>query len=552
MPFFEWLATGQKNGYSPGLPGVKRNVLVRPKYPTLRAALDGASTQHPIDMTGWDGHHGAYNSAALALARNASGKVVGYSKQTLATDFAKYQALVGVDSHGEPSGDLQDDSKSPIDASEVGRDYFNKLLAEPQRLAQRVNSVGLTAIQDAAASENNYRIYDALISKGQLTFRLNMAQFLKPDNFRNAEGRVDWDKMLAQLDTVRRKYAANPLARADVIKTFADGDMEANPNNVPPTFGASPRPVPYLQPIFEKGADGVLSVKGYVDPGSPECVYVRARPTEYSTPTQIKDFMATYGYHPGQCAISYGTTSYEPAAFFEYVKRAHLAGYTVHIHVISDLAARMAIDALEAARKADGVTSRPDTLAHLQCATPEDVLRIGKNHFHVAFTYSWMYAEPKGYSLSTVPFFDKVSGNSYESLHNPNNYFERCTYPAKSTLDAGAVVSAGSDAPVLTQDPQPFVNMEIGVTRARHGLPPLSPWQRLTVRDVIDAYTINGAKTLDREAEIGSLEVGKSADFIVVDQDILKLASIGEPEKIGDTKVLETWYMGKKVWSRSN
>src|SRR6185312_947749 len=130
-------------------------------------------------------------------------------------------------------------------------------------------SVGLTAIQDAAASENNYRIYDALISKGQLTFRLNMAQFLKPDNFRNAEGRVDWDKMLAQLDTVRRKYAANPLARADVIKTFADGDMEANPNNVPPTFGASPRPVPYLQPIFEKGADGVLSVKGYVDPGSP-------------------------------------------------------------------------------------------------------------------------------------------------------------------------------------------------------------------------------------------------------------------------------------------
>jgi len=69
---------------------------------------------------------------------------------------------------------------------------------------------------------------------------------------------------------------------------------------------------------------------------------------------------------------------------------------------------------------------------------------------------------------------------------------------------------------------------------------------------VIDAYTINGAKTLGREAEIGSLEVGKSADFIIVDQDILKLASIGQPEKIGDTKVLETWFMGKKVWSRSH
>src|SRR6185436_7898228 len=178
----------------------------------------------------------------------------------------------------------------------------------------------------------------ALIKKGQLSFRVNMAQLLNPEDFRGPEGRVNWDKVMAQLDTARRKYATNPLTRADVIKVFADGDMEANPNNVPPTFGASPRPVPYLQPIFEKDKDGFLSVKAYVDTGSPQCVHVRARPTDYATPTQIKDFMATYGYHPGQCAISYGTTAHAPAIFNEYIKRAHLAGYTVHIHVISDLA----------------------------------------------------------------------------------------------------------------------------------------------------------------------------------------------------------------------
>jgi predicted amidohydrolase YtcJ len=71
----------------------------------------------------------------------------------------------------------------------------------------------------------------------------------------------------------------------------------------------------------------------------------------------------------------------------------------------------------------------------------------------------------------------------------------------------------------------------------------------LNIRDLIDAYTINGARALNRASEIGSLEVEKSADFIIVDQNILALADEGHPEKIGETKVLETWFMGKKVYS---
>jgi predicted amidohydrolase YtcJ len=516
---------------------------------TIRAALDRASTLHPIVMTGWDGHHGAYNSAALARAKNAKGEVVGYSKKTLETDFAQYKTVVGVDANGEPSGDIQDDGKRPIDSSEAGREERQKLLREPERLAQRLNSVGITAIQDASAGQASYEVYDDLIRKGGLNFRVNMAQLLQPEAFRDARGRVDWNKLFAEANAVRQKYAGNPLTRADAVKVFADGDLEANPNNVPPTFGASIRPVPYLQPIFEKDASGNLSVKGYVDLDSPVCVYVRARPAEYSTADQISDFTETYGYHPGQCAISYGIPAHAPAIFNEYIKRAHLQGYTIHVHTISEEAVRMTIDAIEAARKADGISSQPDTLAHVQLATPADVARMGRNNLYIAFTYSWMYAEPQGYSLSTVPFFDKVFGNSYESLHNPNNFFEKATYPAKTAKDAGAIIAAGSDAPVLTKDPQPFVNMELGVTRARHGVPPLSPWQRLNIRDLIDAYTINGARALNRVSEIGSLEAGKSADFIIVDQNILALADQGHPEKIGETKVLETWFMGKKVYS---
>ena len=530
------------------------------KFATLRAALDDAAPDNPVVMTGWDGHHGAYNSRALALAKNAKGETVGYSKKTLQTDFAHYKAVVGVDIHGEPSGDIQDEGRTVIDSSETSREEFAKLLAEPQRLAQALNSRGITAVWDAAASASTgifgpgsiFDVYDKLQKNGQQSFRVNMAQYWAPEDFRDADGRVNWDALFTQADAIKRKYAGNPLASADSVKIFADGDMEANPNNVPPTFGAAFRPVPYLQPIFEKDAQGNLSVKDYVDISSPECVYARAVPADLSSPTAIADFTKRYGFHPGQCAISYGIPQHAPWIFADYVMKAHLKGYTIHIHTISDAAVHMALEAIEAARKADGVYTRPDTLAHLQCATPADIKRIGEDKLNLVYTFSWMYAEPTGYDLSTVPFFEKVHGNSYEALHKPNGFFEQCNYPTKTSKDAGAVIVAGSDAPVLTQDPQPFVNMEMGVTRSRRGGQPISPWQRLSVEDVIDAYTINGARALNRGAEIGSLEVGKSADFIIVDQDILELAHSGHPEKIGDTKVLATWFMGKKVYSPSS
>lgn len=353
--------------------------------------------------------------------------------------------------------------------------------------------------------------------------------------------------MVAKAEAVRAKYASNPLLRADFIKLFADGVMEANPFAVPPTLGNAAVLEPYLQPMFATDAAGHATVTGYVDTASAVCVEARAHADRYENADQTAAFMKANGFHPGQCLISNGRLQHERAVELEYVKRMHLAGFNLHIHVIGDRALRTALDAIEAARAADGVTTTHDSLAHVQLAHPDDVVRIGKDHLYVAYTYSWANVE-LDYDMSVIPFLQKVSGNSYESRHVAGSYYESNSYPFRSTKDAGAILVAGSDAPVNTRDPQPFVNMATAVTRRIPGQPAFNPSQAITIREVLAAYTINGARFLGRDAEIGSLEPGKSADFVILDRDILALADRGDADDIVNTRVLETWFRGRRVY----
>ncbi len=518
-----------------------------PQYPTLRAALDQVSTRHQIELLGNDAHHAAFNSLALASAKNADGLVVGISKQTLGGAFSAYSKLIGVDAVGEPNGAVNEDARYTINPNSMLYTELEATLRVAERIPARLNSVGITAMMDAMATADGLPVYDRLLARHQLTVRTSIAQFYDPARFRRADGQVDWDAMLSQAKALRSRYAGNPLFDAGTVKLFADGVLEGNPFAVPPTLPNGAVLEPLLQPIFATDAAGHATVVGYVDTASASCLAVRAAPQRYAADDTIAAFTKANGFHPGQCQISSGQLQHERGVILEFVRRFHLAGFNVHIHALGDRAVRAAVDAIEAARAEDGVSTTRDGLAHVQLAHPDDVRRIGRDRLFVAFTYGWANAS-QDYDLTVIPFIQKVSGNSYAALHPAGSYYEANAYPFRSALDAGAVLTAGSDAPVETRDPRPFANMAMALARRNPGELPLNAAEAITIEEVLQAYTINGARFLGRERDAGSLEVGKSADFVLLDRDLLALAKAGRYQDIAATRVLGTWFEGRRVY----
>jgi hypothetical protein len=121
-------------------------------------------------------------------------------------------------------------------------------------------------------------------------------------------------------------------------------------------------------------------------------------------------------------------------------------------------------------------------------------------------------------------------------------------YVFKSLIDAGAVVAFGSDWPVAPATP--LEGIYAAVTRRTLDDKNPDGWvpeQKITVEQALTAYTKNAAYASFEEKIKGTLEPGKLADFVVLGDDITAI----DPVKIRDTKVLQTWVGGKKVFESS-
>jgi predicted amidohydrolase YtcJ len=225
----------------------------------------------------------------------------------------------------------------------------------------------------------------------------------------------------------------------------------------------------------------------------------------------------------------HGIPMVEPELLKKAVTQLDADGFQVHFHAIGDGAVRQSLDAVEAARSANGDLGHRHHISHIQVIHPDDQPRFRQLGVVANFQPLWAYADAYITDL-TLPFVSKETA-AY-------------MYPIASMEKSGAVVAFGSDWSVSSANP--FEEMETAITRMGALGETKTPWmpgERIGLPEALAAFTINAAWTNRDEANTGSLEVGKRANLAVLDRNLFGIP----PTEISDTQVLVTLFEGKAV-----
>ncbi len=217
----------------------------------------------------------------------------------------------------------------------------------------------------------------------------------------------------------------------------------------------------------------------------------------------------------------------------------------VAIHAIGDLAVHTAVEAIatlgeKLASKGLSIRDRRHRIEHLELTDPADVAKLGK--LGITASIQGVHCDP-----SIMEGWCKMLGDNVNE--------GRCSraFAFREFVEAGAPIALGSDAPTAHHWILP--NLYTAVTRRSGREPELegrtTPQFALPLAMAIAAATYGAAHSCKAEKWSGTLEKGKSADFVVMDTDLFKEHGEGQKEQtILRTKILQTWLMGEKVYQR--
>ncbi|TKB46736.1 amidohydrolase [Thalassotalea mangrovi] len=227
-----------------------------------------------------------------------------------------------------------------------------------------------------------------------------------------------------------------------------------------------------------------------------------------------------------------GETVFDEQQMTQILSQATAADMDVHIHALGERAISEALNAIEAVKRDYPSHSNRFTLCHIQVMTDADVQRFAE----------------LGVIAQSTPLW--ASYDEYGKAFVNDDQFQRY-FRFNSLNEAGVTLSFGSDFPASGAGilgMSPVFNMEIGHTRQNPGEPqaPIQPGEneRLDIASLIEGYTLGAAHQLRMESQIGSLEVGKMADLVILQNNLFDV----EPYDIHQVEVVETILAGKAVY----
>ncbi|WP_406193642.1 amidohydrolase [Streptomyces sp. NBC_01017] len=236
----------------------------------------------------------------------------------------------------------------------------------------------------------------------------------------------------------------------------------------------------------------------------------------------------------GCATANRGTSFIDAGQLPKYVTELDALGFQCHFHALGDRAVRDALDAIEAARAANGPSDTRPHLAHLQVVQPTDVPRFARLGATANIQPLWAAHEPQMDEL-TIPFLGA----------------ERAAwqYPFGALLRSGARLAAGSDWPVSSPDPLQGIHVAVNrtapdVTPGDGDTPVFLPGERIGLAEALTAYTA-GSAYVNHLDDTGEVRAGALADLVVLDRDPFN----GAAEAIAQTRVAMTFVGGARVYA---